>query len=53
MGFTQLIGHLGSLTRNIVRVPPQGGHSVTAYAHPADLQRKAFDLIAVDPERVQ
>ena len=53
LGFTQLIGHLGTLTRNTVRVPLQGGHCFTAYAHPTDLQRKAFDLIAIDPQRVQ
>lgn len=53
LGFTQLIGHLGTLTRNTVRVPLQGGHSFTAFAHPTDLQRKAFDLIAIDPARVQ
>lgn len=53
LGFTQLIGHLGTLTRNTVRVPLQGGQSFTTYAHPTDLQRKAFDLLAIDPPRVQ
>ena len=53
MGFTLLLRHLSTLTRNTVRVPLQRGHSFTAYAHPTDLQRKAFQLIAVDPERAQ
>ncbi len=53
MGFTQLIGHLGTLTRNAVRVPLQGSHSFTAYPRPTPLQRKAFELIGIDPTRVQ
>ena len=53
MGFTQLIRHLGTLTRNTVRVPLQGAHSFTAYAHPTKLQQRAFDLLAIDPKRVQ
>lgn len=53
MGFTQLIGHLGTLTRNTVRVPLQGSHSFTAYPRPTPLQRKTFELIGIDPTRVQ
>ncbi len=53
MGFTRLIGHLGTLTRNTVRVPLQGSHSFTAYARPTRLQQKAFDLIATDSTRIQ
>jgi transposase len=53
MSFADLIAHLGTLTRNIMRVPSRPKHRFTLYAKPTPLQEAAFRLLALDPTRVQ
>jgi transposase len=53
MCFADLIAHLGTLTRNTVRVPLRPKHRFTLYAKPTPLQEAAFKLIDVNPMRVQ
>jgi transposase len=53
MSFADLIAHLGTLTRNIMRVPSRPKHRFTLYAKPTPLQEAAFSLLALDPTRVQ
>jgi len=53
MGFGDLMAHLGTLTRNIMRVPIRPKHRVTLYAKPTPLQHAAFKLLGLDPMRVQ
>jgi hypothetical protein len=53
MGFAELIDHLGTLARNTVRAPFHGDHSFVLYATPTPLQKEAFRLLSLDPERVQ
>jgi hypothetical protein len=53
MSFADLLSHLGTLTRNTLAVPLQGGHTITLHSKPTPLQKAAFDLLAIDPARVQ
>ncbi|MBV8925078.1 MAG: transposase [Bradyrhizobium sp.] len=53
MAFADLMAHLGTLTRNIMRVPLRHKHRVTLYARPTPLQDAAFKLLGLDPIRVQ
>jgi transposase len=53
MSFADLIAHLGTLTRNIMRVPSRPKHRFILYAKPTPLQEAAFRLLALDPTRVQ
>jgi transposase len=53
MGFAELLQHLGTLARNTVRAPFHGDHSFVLYATPTPLQKEAFRLLSLDPERVQ
>jgi hypothetical protein len=53
MSFADLISHLGTLTRNTLAVPLQGGHTITIHSTPTSLQKAAFDLLEIDPARVQ
>jgi transposase len=53
MGFAELLHHLGTLARNTVRAPFHGDHSFVLYATPTPLQKEAFRLLSLDPERVQ
>ena len=53
MGFAELLDHLGTLARNSVRAPFHGDHSFVLYATPTPLQKEAFRLLSLDPERVQ
>ena len=53
MAFADLMAHLGTLTRNIIRVPLRPKHRVTLYARLTPLQDAAFKLLGLDPIRVQ
>lgn len=53
MGFADLIGHLGTLTRNTMRVSLRGTHRFILDAKPTQLQEAAFRLLELDPARVQ
>jgi transposase len=53
MAFGDLMAHLGTLTRNIMRVPLRPKHRVTLYARLTPLQDAAFKLLGLDPMRVQ
>jgi len=53
MAFADLMAHLGTLTRNIMRVPLRPKHRITLYAKPTTIQEAAFKLLGLDPMRVQ
>ncbi len=53
MGFADLIAHLGTLTRNTMRVPLKSRHSFTMHSKPTSLQQAAFKLLEINPPRVQ
>jgi len=51
--FGDLIAHLGTLTRNTMRVPLRSKHRFTLYSKPTPLQEAAFKLLDLNPMRVQ
>ena len=53
MCFTDLMAHLGTLTRNIMRVPLRPKHRFTLCSKPTPLQEAAFKLLDLNPMRVQ
>jgi Transposase DDE domain len=53
MSFGDLIAHLGTLTRNTMRVPLRPKHRFTLYSNPTPLQEAAFKLLDLNPLRVQ
>lgn len=53
MSFADLIDHLGTLTRNIMRAPLHTHHRFTLYSRPTELQEAAFKLLGIEPMRVQ
>jgi transposase len=53
MSFADLIAHLGTLVRNIMRVPSRPKHRFTLYSRPTALQEAAFKLLDIEPTRVQ
>jgi hypothetical protein len=53
MSFADLMAHLGTLTRNTMRVPARPKHRFTLYATPTPLQEAAFRLLDLNPARVQ
>jgi len=53
MSFADLLSHLGTLSRNTLAVPLQGGHTITLHSSPTSLQKEAFHLLAIDSLRVQ
>jgi transposase len=53
MSFADLVAHLGTLTRNTMRVPARPKHRVTLYSKPTPLQEAAFRLLEINPIRVQ
>jgi hypothetical protein len=53
MGFAELMSHLGTLVRNTVRAPLQGQHTFTLCTRPTPLQEAAFELLGIEPARVQ
>ena len=53
MSFTGLMAHLGTLTRNTMRVRMRAAHRFTLYAKTTPLQEAAFSLLNLEPMRVQ
>jgi hypothetical protein len=53
MGFADLMAHLGTLTRNTMRVPLRPKHRFTLSSKPTPLQEAAFKLLDLNPMRVQ
>jgi transposase len=53
MSFAELIAHLGTLTRNTMRVPLRSKHPFMLYSTPTPLQKAAFTLLDLNPLRVQ
>jgi hypothetical protein len=51
--FTGLMAHLGTLTRNTMRVPLRTTHRFILYAKSTPLQEAAFKLLDLQPMRVQ
>ena len=53
MSFAELVAHLGTLTRNTMRVPLRPKHRFTLYSTPTPLQEATFKLLDLNPLRVQ
>lgn len=53
MSFAALMAHLGTLSRNTMRVALRTTHRFTLYATPTPLQEAAFRLLDLEPLRVQ
>jgi len=53
MCFADLINHLGTLTRNAMRLSLRGTHRFTLYSTPTRSQEVAFRLLRIEPLRVQ
>jgi hypothetical protein len=53
MGFAQLVAHLGTLTRNTMRVSLHANHRFTLFSKPTPIQKAAFRLLDLEPMRVQ
>jgi transposase len=53
MSFNGLVAHLGTFTRNTMRVPTNQKYRFTLYTRPTSLQEAAFRLLDIDPARVQ
>jgi transposase len=53
MRFADLMDHLGTLTRNTMRVSLQTNHRFTQFASPTPIQEMAFKLLDLEPMRVQ
>jgi transposase len=51
--FAGLFDHLGSMTRNTMRMPLAKKHRFTLLSTPTPLQEAAFKLLGFDPKRVQ
>ena len=50
-GFTTLLADLGALTLNEVTLPGSPDHAFPLLATPTELQRRAFDLLEIDPAK--
>ncbi len=53
MRFSDLLGHLGTLTRNTLRVSLQATHRFNQLATPRSIQEAAFRLLDLEPLPVQ
>jgi len=53
MSFADLVAHLGTFVRNTMRVPARPKHRFTLHSRPTALQEAAFELLSLDPVRVQ
>jgi len=51
--FAGLIDHLGTMTRNSMCMPLAAKHPFTLLSKPTPLQEAAFNLLGLDPKRVQ
>ena len=49
--FPTLLGDLSNLVLNRVSLPTQEKTAITIATEPTKLQRQAFDLLGVDPQR--
>jgi len=52
MGFADLMDHLGTLTRNIMRGSLHGAYRFTLHTKPTRLQEAVFRLLDLEPSRV-
>ncbi len=50
-GMTTLLADLGTLTLNEVCLPSSPDHAFTMTAQPTPVQKRAFELLDLDPER--
>ena len=50
-GFRTLLADLGTLTLNEATVPAGPDHGFPVFAQPTELQRRAFDLLEIDPAK--
>jgi hypothetical protein len=53
MDFADLIAHLGTLARNTVTTSLHKGHGFILHTRPTAIQENAFQLLEIDPTRVQ
>jgi hypothetical protein len=53
MAYADLIVHLGTLARNTVTGALHDGHGFTLHTRSTPIQAKAFELLGLDPTRVQ
>jgi hypothetical protein len=53
MSFADLMAHLGTLTRNIMRVPLRPEHRLTLCSKLTPLQEATFTLLDINSMRVQ
>jgi transposase len=53
MSFADLVAHLGTFVRNTMRAPARPKHRFTLHSRPTALQEAAFELLGLDPVRVQ
>jgi len=53
MDFADLIAHLGTLARNTVTTSLHKGHAFILHTRPTAIQENAFQLLEIDPTRVQ
>ena len=53
MRFADLMDHLGTLTRNTMRVSLQANHTFIQFASPTPIQETALRLLDLEPLRVQ
>ena len=53
MSFVDLMAHLGTLVRNTMRVPARPKHRFTLHSKQTALQQAAFEVLGLDPVRVQ
>jgi hypothetical protein len=51
--FAGLIDHLGTMTRNTMRMPLAKKQRFTLLSKSTPLQQAAFTLLGLDPQRVQ
>ena len=51
-GFRTLLADLGTLTLNEATVPAGHDHGFPVFAQPTELQRRAFDLLEIDPAKI-
>ena len=53
MRFAYLMDHLGTLTRNTMRVSLHANHTFIQFTSPTPIQETAFRLLDLEPSRVQ
>jgi hypothetical protein len=53
VGFTELVDHLGTLVHNTMRMPLSARHCSAIHFKPTRLQGAVFELLDLNPVRVQ